>query len=594
LSSGTAAASAAAEYGPREWHPDERPMLPGSPSTPPHPPGTRVAYFCVGTLVTLTAGLGNALVTANLFNLEGTLGGYYTEVNWLPTAYVMTNASMNLLLVKFRQQFGLRAFTEFFMALYALVTFAHLFVGGLDSAIAVRAAHGIAGAAMSTLGLYYTLQAFDKANRFRGTITSLGIAQLPLPIAYVFSSDLLRFGEWRGLYVFELGLNLVAMACVFMLRLPPGDRFKAFRPLDFVTFSLFAPGMALLCVALTFGRLLWWRDTPWIGIALAGSIVLIMAAFYVEHTRQHPLLNLRWMANGSIARLALGLVLVRVVLAEQGIGAVGFMRAVGLNNDQLVMLFAVILAATVAGLVVAATTTSLQHLMAPQVIALVIMALGSFMASYSNSLTRPEQMYLSQAMLGFGGALFLGPLVVSLIGKVLAEPANLISFAVLFSATQNVGGLIGTSLLGTFQVWREKYHSSVLVEHLSALDPQVAARIQRGAAAFGHVLADPAARAHQGLSSLASTAAREANILAYNDVFILIAVIAMLHAAWVFGRALWLKYYAPPAATAPAPPPQPQPQAQPEQVTDSPSAYEREHEHDLDIDHDHGHERVNN
>jgi MFS family permease len=568
------AGAALAADGPRDWHPDERPALPGSPSTPPHPPGKRVAYFCVGALVTLTAGLGNALVTANLFNLEGTLGGYYTEVNWLPAAYVMTNVSMNLLLVKFRQQFGLRAFTEFFMALYALVTFAHLFVGGLGSAIAVRAAHGIAGAAMSTLGLYYTLQAFDKDNRFRGTIASLGIAQLPLPIAYVFSSDLLRFGEWRGLYLFELGLNLVAMACVFVLRLPPGDRFKAFRPLDFLTFALFAPGMALLCAALTFGRLLWWRDTPWIGIALACAIVLIVAAFYVEHTRRHPLLNLRWMANGSIARLALGLVLVRVVLAEQGIGAVGFMRAVGLNNDQLVTLFAVILVSTIAGLVVAASTTSLKHLLAPQAIALVIMSLGSFIASFANSQTRPGQMMLSQAMLGFGGAMFLGPLVVSLIGKVLAEPANLISFSVLFSATQNVGGLIGTSLLGTFQVWREKFHSSVLVEHLSVLDPQVAARIQRGAAAFGHAIADPAGRAHQGLSALASTTAREANILAYNDVFLLIAIIAALHAAWVFGRGAWLTYVAPPPApSAPAPVP-----ARPEQVTDSPPASEREQE----------------
>lgn len=551
-------------YVPREWHPDERPSLPGSPSTPAHPTERRIAYFCVGTLVTLTAGLGNALVSANLFNLQGTLGAYYTEVNWLPAAYVMTNASMNLLLVKFRQQFGLRAFTEFFMALYALVTFAHLFVGGLGSAIAVRAAHGIAGAAMSTLGLYYTLQAFDRSNRFRGTIASLGIAQLPLPIAYVFSSDLLRFGEWRGLYVFELGLNLVAMACVFLLKLPPGDRFKTFRPIDFLTFALFAPGVALLAVALTFGRLLWWRDTSWIGIVLAASIVLIMAAFYVEHTRRYPLLNLRWMANGSIFRLALGLVLVRIVLAEQGIGAVGLMRAVGLNNDQLSTLFTVILLATIVGLVVAATTTRLQHLMAPQVIALVIMSLGAFIASFASSQTRPEQMYLSQAMLGFGGAMFLGPLVVSLIGKVIAEPANLISFSVLFSATQNMGSLIGSSLLGTFQVWREKYHSSILVEHLSALDPQVTARIARGSAAFGRAIADPSGRAHQGLAALSATTAREANILAYNDVFLLIAVIAALHAAWVFGRALWLKYYAAPAAT-PAPL---QAETRREQVTD--------------------------
>lgn len=553
-------------YVPREWHPDERPALPGSPSTPAHPAARRLAYFCVGTLVTLTAGLGNALVSANLFNLQGTLGGDYTEVNWLPTAYVMTNASMNLLLVKFRQQFGLRAFTEFFMALYALVTFAHLFVGGLGSAIAVRAAHGIAGAAMSTLGLYYTLQAFDRANRFRGTIASLGIAQLPLPIAYVFSSDLLRYGEWRGLYVFELGLNLVAMACVFALRLPPGDRFKTFRPIDFLTFALFAPGVALLAVAVTFGRLLWWRDTAWIGIALAASIVLILAAFFVEHTRRNPLLNLRWMANGAIVRLTIGLVLVRIVLAEQGIGAVGMMRAVGLNNDQLTTLFTVILLATIAGLVFAAATTSLKHLFVPQAAGLVLMALGAFIAAFANSQTRPEQMYLSQGMLGFGGAMFLGPLMLSLIGRVLAEPANLISFSVLFSATQNMGGLVGSSLLGTFQVWREKYHSSVLVEHLSALDPQVAARIARGGAAFGHAIADPSGRSHQGLSALAATATREANILAYNDVFLLIAVIASLHAAWVIGRGTWLTYFAAPAPT-PAPTP-PHPETRSEQVTD--------------------------
>jgi hypothetical protein len=153
-----------------------------------------------------------------------------------------------------------------------------------------------------------------------------------------------------------------------------------------------------------------------------------------------------------------------------------------------------------------------------------------------------------------------------LIGKVLANPENLISFSVLFSLTQNLGGLIGASLLGTFQVWREKYHSNILVEQLSALDPQVMARVQGTAAAFGKAITDPAARARQGLATLSATATREANILAFNDVFLLIATIALLHAAWVFGRGVWLTYFAeePPAATAP-PPPQP---SDSEQVTD--------------------------
>jgi hypothetical protein len=61
---------------PREWLPHERPMMPGSPSTPLHAPPLRVAFFLVGTLVTLTGGLGNALVTVNLVNLQGVLGAY--------------------------------------------------------------------------------------------------------------------------------------------------------------------------------------------------------------------------------------------------------------------------------------------------------------------------------------------------------------------------------------------------------------------------------------------------------------------------------------------------------------------------------------
>jgi hypothetical protein len=352
---------------------------------------------------------------------------------------------------------------------------------------------------------------------------------------------------------------------VLWLKLPPGDRFKAFRPADFLTFALFAPGVALLIAAITFGRVLWWTSQPWIGVALAVSIVLILAAIFVEHNRRHPLLNLRWLTNGTIARLFMFMMLVRVVLSEQSTGAVGFLRLIGLNNDQMQVLFAVVLASTILGIAVSVTILDPAHLMAPQVVALIIMALGAWIDSTATNLTRPEQMYVSQGMLAFGGVLFLGPLLLTLMGAMITNPANLITFSVLFGLTQNLGSLLGSSLLGTFQVWREKFHSSLLADQLSSLAPLVAARIQSGGAAYGRVLADPAARARLGLSALSAAQTREANILAYNDVFLLIAIIAILCAAWIFGRALWLKYVAP-AAPAAAPPPAP------DSVTDSPIA----------------------
>jgi hypothetical protein len=424
------------------------------------------------------------------------------------------------------------------------------------------------GAALSTLGLYYMLQAFTKEWRPRGIMVSTGVSQLAQPAAYLFSTRLLELAEWRGLYIFELGLTIVTLAAVLWLKLPPGDRFKAFRPTDFVTFSLFAPGVALLCAALTFGRVLWWTEQPWIGVALASAIVLIVAGVAVEHNRKNPLLNLRWLTNGMIARVFLALMLVRVVLSEQSIGAVGFLRMVGLNTDQLTTLFLVVLVATILGIATSVLIFDPKHLMAPQVIALLIMALGAWVDSHTTNLTRPEEMYLSQAMLAFGGVLFLGPVLLTIMGSVITNPGNLITFSVLFGLTQNLGGLLGSSLLGTYQIMREKFHSSNLAEQLSILDPMVASRIQQSGAAYARQLADPASRTRQGIASLSQTATREANILAYNDVFLLIAALATVLAAWIFGRALWLKYVNPPAPPAGQAAPAPVQ----ETVTDSPIA----------------------
>ncbi|PQZ91243.1 MULTISPECIES: MFS transporter [Pseudomonas] len=528
------------KYTPRTWEPHERPNLPGSPSTPLHPTYKRWLFAMVGVLVAITGGLGNALVIANLQYLQGALGATTAEMAWLPAAYVMTNVCMNLLLVKFRQQFGLRAFTEVFLVLYALVTFGHLFVNDLSSAIAVRAAHGMVGAALSSLGLYYMIQAFPAKWRLKSLVLGLGTAQLALPLARLFSEDLLQIAEWRGLYLFELGLALICLGCVFLLKLPPGDRFKTFEKLDFLTFALLATGVALLCAVLSLGRIDWWLEAPWIGVASACSLVLIMAGLAIEHNRSNPMLMTRWLGSGVMIRLALAVILIRMVLSEQSTGAVGFMQVLNMSYEQMHTLYLVMLAGAIAGLVVSALTINPAHLLMPLVISLALMATGSVMDSFSSNLTRPQNLYVSQFLLGFGGTFFLGPTMVLGTKNVLANPRNLVSFSVMFGICQNLGGLIGAALLGTFQIVREKFHSSMIVEHLTLIDPRVAARVSSGGSAYGGVIADPQLRNLMGIRSLATAATREANVMAYNDVFMLIAIIAMLTMIWIFIRSLWL------------------------------------------------------
>ncbi|KPB75644.1 MFS transporter [Pseudomonas cannabina] len=542
------------KYAPREWAAHERPTMPGSPSTPLHSTALRWAFALVGVIVALTGGLGNALVIANLPYLQGALGATSQDIAWLPAAYIMTNVSMNLLLVKFRQQFGLRAFTELFLVLYSLVTLAHLFVNDIDSAIAVRAAHGMVGAALSTLGLYYMIQAFPQKWRLKALVLGLGTAQLATPLARLVSEDLLQIAQWRGLYLFELGMALLSLGCVLLLKLPPGDRFKAFEKLDFLTFGLLASGFALLCAVLSLGRIEWWLEAPWIGIASAASIALICAGLAIEHNRSNPLLITRWLGSGAILRLGLAVILFRVVLSEQSVGAVGFLQALNMGSQQLHTLYLVMLLGSVAGLAVSALTINPAHLIKPLLIALAMMAVGAWMDSHSTNLTRQSNMYLSQFLLAFGGTFFLGPTLVLGISGVLANPRNMVSFSVLFGIAQNIGGLIGSAALGTFQVVREKFHSSHIIEHLTLIDPLVQARLQSYSASYGSVIADPTLRNSQGIRAMATAATREANVLAYNDVFMLIALIAVLTMIWISLRMLWLKMTTQHQALAPVAP----------------------------------------
>jgi len=112
-------------------------------------------------------------------------------------------------------------------------------------------------------------------------------------------------------------------------------------------------------------------------------------------------------------------------------------------------------------------------------------------------------------------------------------PSHLVSLIVLFSITQNVGGLTGSAILGSYQVVTAKAYAASLSDHLIAADPQVAARIQNGVVVLSNVLGDPVLRGARGAGLLGQSLANEANVLAFNDVFRLVAWLAFATALYV-------------------------------------------------------------
>lgn|GEM_PF-1015313 len=431
----------------------ERSPVPGSPATPTHGPATRLAYALVAVLVGITAGLGSALVSVNTLPLQQELNLSVHEVAWLSTSYVMTAVSANLLLIKVRQQYGLRRFALAFLSLHAVLALVLAFVPDFKATLFVRAVSGFVSVAMIPLCLFSMMQAFPERWRFRGLVLGIGVTQCAVPLAYVLSPSLLASQGARSLFLLEAGLALLSLAAVGMLRLPPAERIRVFQPLDALTFVLTGSGLALITAVLGLGRWEGWFHAPWIVASLLIAIPALVVAGAIETSRQSPLLNLRWLGRGDVARFAVAIFLARVALAEQAF-AIDVARELGGTTQQLAALSMAMLGGAVAGVLSSALTVNAEKLARPMMLSAGIIALAALVNSMSDDPHQLQRYYMTQAAIAFAGTFFLGPALLLGITNALRHGSReLVSFIVLFGIANALGALAGPALLGSHNDW---------------------------------------------------------------------------------------------------------------------------------------------
>ncbi|MGB3844765.1 MFS transporter [Sphingopyxis sp. YF1] len=523
------------------FKPHERPFMPGSPASPDHPALRKAGYLLIGVYLALVGGFTNGLLIANLTTLQGHMGLTPAEGGWVTVAYNMTNACMSILLYKSRQQFGIQRFVRATMLALLLANFLQLFDAGYRLELVARGVSGIAASGLSTLAAFYLMQGLPAKARIAGFLIGIGLGQVAIPLARAISPLLLFDGDVANLFVLQFALSLVAVGLVNMLQLPPGETIRSFEKLDLLTFPMLAVGVGLLCAFLVQGRILWWT-TPWLGAALAASLLLIGIAFLIEHNRANPMLHTRWMGSRALLKFALTGALVRVLTSEQNFGATGLLSATGMVNDQLVSYYAVLTLATLAGALLSIARLDPTDLRRPILVSLAVIAVGAFLDTHSGLRTGPMNLYFSQAAIAFAAVYFMGPMLLEGLLRALSRgPAYMVSFLALFSLSQTLGGLAGVAALSAFHTIRTKAHLMVLGESLSTSDPAVAQGIADLAASLTGTMTDPALRSALAGAQVVREAAREATILAFNDVFYVIGAASatafvIMFLRWLYDR----------------------------------------------------------
>ena len=513
--------------------PGEQPPAAPPPAAAPMAPRRAAAYMAASTLLAMTQGFGMNLVAANIPQLQGPLGATSTEALWLMAAYMAPNASLSLALIKIRNQYGLRHFAELGIAVFLVVSLLHVFVTDIRSAIVLRFFAGIAAAPLSSLGFLYMLEAFSPARKLTVGIslalTNIGLAA---PLTRLISPALIDLGGVRALLHFEIALAMLSFSAIYLLPLTPVPRAKVIGKLDIVSYLFIAVAFGSGAVILVTGRTYWWTEAQWIGELLLVMIGALTMAVVIELNRKTPLIDLRWLGSREMLHFAAVLVLFRLMLAEQTAVAGNFFLVTGLQNDQLSRLYGTVALATAAGGLVCAAVMKPGREPGLHMVALLLIAAGAFLDSRATNLTRPSEMILSQAMIAAGGSLFLPPAIAAGFTLALRKgPQYILSFIAVFLVTQSLGGLAGSAIFGSFITLREKFHSNILAGTMTLSDPLVAARVSQLSAAYGRTIIDPAVLKAEGVALLGGQVTREANVLAHNDAFLVIAILALAAAA---------------------------------------------------------------
>lgn len=498
------------------------PTPPAAPAAfVPKPVPIQIFYAIASLAAAVMQGLGTSLISANLQQVAGPMGATQTEAAWLMAAYLFPNVSLGLFLFKVRTQYGIRNFCEIAIIPYVLISLAHLWVNDLGLSIALRFFAGAAAAPISSVAFLYMLEIFppEKKLNIGLCLALIGLA-LSTPVAGLVSPSLLDASGLQGLYLLELGLALVVFGLIYVLPLTSPPRAKVIAPLDFLSYGLLAVSMGCMAVVFTMGRLYWWFEAPWLGWLLVTALGSGCLMAVIELNRDSNLLDVRWITSREIVHFAGILLVFRILLTEQSAGAINLFRQLGLFNEQMVGLYWAILAASVVSGLFCAVIMKPGREAAIHLLALVLIAVGTLMDSNSTTVTRPEQMYLSQSMIAFGSGLFLPPaMAVGFAAALKKGLTYIISFIAVFMFTQKVGAFLGSALFGTFVAWREQFHSAIITSRLLPTDPMVAARIAQYAGAYRGTNSDSAQRTAQGAALLARQVQQQAYVLAYNDAF---------------------------------------------------------------------------
>jgi len=470
------------------------------------------------------------IVASSLNEIQAGVSASSDEISWIQTSYLVAEIIMIPLSGVLMRWLSTRVAFVISSVGFTLASLGCAFATSIDQLIVLRAIQGFMGGAMIpiTQAISFTLfprRAMGAVQAVIGMVVTLAPSIGPTVGGY-----LTEIFSWHWLFLINVVPGvLVSLAVWRFLDIDKGDA-RVGQTLDFRGLILIALFLGSLEFVLEEGP-----GDDWFSSGLIVWMTLLCALscigfFWRVFTYAHPIVDLHAFRNINFS-IGTGLVFVvgiamygLVYLMPLFLGNVRGYSSLQIGEVMFVTGVAMFFTAPVVG-----RLTNSVDLRVLLFFGLLLIGTGTAMNNNLTSESGFWQFFWPQIVRGIGMIMCIIPASRIALGTL--PPQELGNAAGLFSVMRNLGGAVGLAMLDTVRGWREDYHWNQLIPALDQGRLVVQQQIDNyQSMLIGHV-ADPYQSA---VALLGQRFGVQAQVLAYNDIFLWLGCIYLLCVPLVF------------------------------------------------------------
>lgn len=477
--------------------------------------------------------LDQTIVNIAIPRLQTAFGADIHSVQWVLTAYILTQGVITPTAGYFADTLGTKRFYMISLAAFTLGSALCGIAWSLPALIFFRILQGAGGAALFPLSITMLFREFPPEER--GIASGFfGIPALLAPaLGPTLGGYLVTYAGWQAIFYINVPIGIVAVILVALF--VRESRIETGRTFDFLGFILVAAGLAMLLYGLSDASTDGWGSAKVQGFLIGGAIVLalfVATELIIARRNGQPLLDLRLFTNLPFtSSIIASLFVIFSLFGGVFLFPIYFQSLRGQSAFQAGVLLLPQAIAAMVSVVAGGRLVDRIGVRAVMIPGLLLLGIATWQLTF---LTVNSPFWWIQLILivrGLALGLCIQPLTVAGLSEI--SPRQLAQASSLNTVARAVSSSLGIAVLATLVQTQSKVHFSYLAQQVTATSPlgQLLTRLQAYFVAQGGGLGAAQSAARQIISGLLQ---RQAYVLAIQNAFtfslvvVVLAIIAVL------------------------------------------------------------------